>query len=64
MSEVAAPKAIKEQSLIWHDYTSNKHYFIDASKGTQDRSDPHGNVVRPFDPNLTGKYDYDGRKKL
>lgn len=57
-------KGLKAQSLIWHDYTSNKHYFIDQSKGTQDRSDPHGNVVRPFDPNLTGKYDYDGRKKL
>jgi len=47
-----------------HDYTSNKHYFIDQTKGTQDRSDPHGNVVRAFDPNLTGKYDYDARKKL
>lgn len=50
--------------LCRHDFTSNKHYFIDQNKGTQNKSDPHGNVIRPFDPNLTGKYDYEGRKKL
>jgi len=33
-------------------------------RGSQDRSDPHGNVIRPFDPNLTGKFDYDGRAKI
>ena len=27
-------------------------------------SDSHGNVVRAFDPNLTGKYDYDKRAEL
>lgn len=47
-----------------HNYTSNKHYFIDQARGTQDVADPHGNVVRPFDPNLTGKYDFDKRNEM
>lgn len=43
---------------------SSRFYFIDQSKGTQDHSDCHGNVVRAFDSNLTGKYDYDKRAEL
>jgi len=54
----------KSLILLRRDFNSNKAYFIDSGKGTQDRSDSHGNVIRAFDPNLTGKYDYDGRAEL
>ena len=43
------------------DVESGKHYFIDESKGEQSPSDCHGNIIRSFDPNLTGKYNYDQR---
>jgi len=43
------------------DPDSGIFYKIDSEKGSQRLCDPAGNLILPFDPRITGKYDYKGR---
>ena len=36
-------------------------YRLDESTGKQVRCNARGTPIRPFNPKITGKYDYDGR---
>lgn len=37
--------------------------MIDASTGEQKRCNAIGNLIKPFDPKITGRFNYDMRQK-
>jgi len=41
---------------------SGKIYKIDASSGKAQKCDIQGNLIRPFDPKITGRFNFDERK--
>jgi hypothetical protein len=38
--------------------------MIDSKTGLQQACDGIGKIIRPFDPRITGRYNYDNRMKI
>ena len=48
--------------MIWQNIDSGKIYRIDANRGEQHLCDSRGVDIKPFNPKITGRYNYDDRK--
>ena len=49
---------------IWFNEQTGKFYRLTEEIGEQKHCNPNGALVKPFDPNLTGKYNYDKRLQI
>lgn len=49
--------------MIWHDVDDGKIWLLDGSSGHQVRCDSRGIPIRPFNPKITGRFNYDDRLK-
>ena len=49
-------------SMIWQNLDNGKIYRIDGSTGDQILCDSRGADIKPFNPKITGRYNYDDRK--
>ena len=50
--------------MLWQDVDSGTFYRLNEGRGEQVRCDARGKPIRPFDPNITGRYNYEERKRV
>ena len=48
-------------SAVWRDNDTGHIFLINERSGTQERCDSRGVLIKPFNPKITGRYDYNGR---
>ena len=63
-TEPAIESARKYNStMMWTNVDTGKIYRLDEATGEQVICDSRGIPIKPFNPKITGRYNYDDRKK-
>ena len=53
---------MKNSTMLWQDIDSGTFYRLHAGKGEQVRCNANGSPIRPFNPAITGRYNFEDRK--
>lgn len=48
--------------MLWQDLDDGSYYVLDEARGEQVRCDYRGTPIRPFDPKISGRFNYEDRK--
>ena len=64
LPEIAARSGKHQGTQIWFQEDTGKHYRIIEKAGDQKHCNQNGALVKPFDPNLTGKFNYSKRLQI
>ena len=49
--------------MMWHDMNSGLTYVLNEATGSQVKCDVRGIPIKPFNPKITGRYNYDDRNR-
>ncbi len=52
-----------ESTMMWHDMNSGLTYVLNEADGSQLKCDVRGIPIKPFNPKITGRYNYDDRNR-
>ena len=50
-------------SMLWKDEDNGQIFLVDEKTGTQERCDSRGVLIKPFNPKITGRYNFEDRIK-
>ena len=64
LPEIAKGSAKHTSTQIWRNHDTGKHYRIIERLGDQRHCNEIGALVKPFDPNLTGKFNFQKRLQI
>ena len=63
-NEEPEPSETKYDSImVWHNLDNGLIYLINEKTGEQVECDSRGIPIKPFNPKITGRYNYEDRKK-
>ena len=62
-TEHASPVASHSSTMMWKNLDNNKDYLLHEETGEQVRCDSRGIPIKPFNPKITGRYNYNDRLK-
>ena len=54
---------MQASTMLWQDIDSGTFYKLNESTGDQVRCDARGVPIRPFNPKITGRFNYEERKR-